>query len=363
MSKEFVNSPTFWKLKMLGAKPVRKTLERREKKVVRTTSLMLAAILSLTPILRAQAGNHTLFGDFKVDESKVNAIKPISFEVILYTQGGSIIGRQTVSSGGRFRFNNLPTGIYDIVVESDSNEVARLHVEMLSPLIDVCRQDILLEWRPSPGSEKRVGALAVSARDFYKRDPANQKLFQKAQEAVDERNYKKAISLFQQILERDDADYQSWTELGTVYLAQDNIPEAEKAYVQAIHTQPSYALALLDLGRLRVMVKNFDGAIEVLSRAVTVQPLSPQANYYLGEAYLQIKKGSKAVGYFYEALKLDPIGMAEAHLRLAALYNGAGLKDKAAAEYEEFLKKKPDYSDKKKLEQYIAANKKVSSKQ
>ena len=50
--------------------------------------------------------------------------------------------------------------------------------------------------------------------------------------------------------------------------------------------------------------------------------------------------------------------MAEAHLRLAALYHGAGLKDKAAAEYEQFLKKKPDYPDRKKLEQYIVQNKK-----
>ena len=60
----------------------------------------------------------------------------------------------------------------------------------------------------------------------------------------------------------------------------------------------------------------------------------------------------------YEALKLDPVGKAEAHLRLAALYNGAGMKDKAANEYVEFLKKKPDYPERKKLEQYIAENKK-----
>ena len=64
------------------------------------------------------------------------------------------------------------------------------------------------------------------------------------------------------------------------------------------------------------------------------------------------------MGYLREALKLDPVGMAEAHLRLALLYNGAGMKDKAAEEYEQFLKKKPDYRERKKLEQYIAENKK-----
>jgi hypothetical protein len=50
--------------------------------------------------------------------------------------------------------------------------------------------------------------------------------------------------------------------------------------------------------------------------------------------------------------------MADVHLRLAALYHGAGLKDKAALEYEAFLKQRPDYLDRKKLEKYIAENKK-----
>jgi tetratricopeptide (TPR) repeat protein len=115
---------------------------------------------------------------------------------------------------------------------------------------------------------------------------------------------------------------------------------------------------MMDLGRLRLSLKNFDGATEILSRALKVRPDSADANYLLGEAYLQMKKGSAAVGYLYEALRLDPTGMADAHLRLAALYNRAGLKDKAAAEYAQFLKKKPDYPERKILERYIADNKK-----
>jgi hypothetical protein len=72
---------------------------------------------------------------------------------------------------------------------------------------------------------------------------------------------------------------------------------------------------------------------------------------------LQIKKGSKAVGYLYEAIRLDPQGKADVHLRIAALYHGAGLKQKAAVEYEQFLVKRPDYPEKKKLQQYVADNK------
>jgi tetratricopeptide (TPR) repeat protein len=124
--------------------------------------------------------------------------------------------------------------------------------------------------------------------------------------------------------------------------------------------RPGFFLGQMNLGRVRVARKNFAGAIEPLTAAVTIKPTSADANYYLGESYLQIKKGSKAVGYLNQAIKLDPVGRADAHLRLATLYNAVGMKDKAALEYEEFLKKKPDYADRKKLEEYISTNKKQS---
>jgi cytochrome c-type biogenesis protein CcmH/NrfG len=167
-----------------------------------------------------------------------------------------------------------------------------------------------------------------------------------------------AISLLRQIVESDPRDFPAWEELGTAYFIQKDFAEAEKAYAEALKAHPDYAPVLISLGRLRIAQKNFNGAIEVLTQAVKVQPDSSQANYFLGEAYLQVKLGSKAVPYLEAALKLDPIGMADAHLRLATLYNAVGWKDKAAAEYEQFLKKKPDYAERKKLEQYITDNKK-----
>jgi tetratricopeptide (TPR) repeat protein len=103
---------------------------------------------------------------------------------------------------------------------------------------------------------------------------------------------------------------------------------------------------------VRSSLKRFEEAIDPLTRALELQPESGQINLMIGEAYLQIKKGSKAVPHLNEAARL---GMPEAHLRLGWLYNAAGMKDKAVAEYQAFLKKKPDYPDRKKLEEYISA--------
>lgn len=305
---------------------------------------------------RFNSGQHILYGDIKVDESKATGVIRLSYDVVLYTLSRVAVARQTVTSTGRYRFNNLPDGIYELVVEFENTEVARIRVELVSPLAIDRRQDISLELSGPVGSAAKP--VSVSAEDNYTRTPANQKLFEKAQAATDKKKYLEAAGLFNELLANDPKDFQAWTELGTVHLIERKPTEAEKAYANAIDIRPKFFLGLMNLGRVRMMQKNFEGAISPLSVAVEVKPTSAEANYYLGESYLQIKKGSKAVGYLYEALKLDPQGKADAHLRLATLYNAAGMKDKAVIEYEEFLKKKPDYPDKKKLQDYIAANKK-----
>ena len=303
------------------------------------------------------SGDNILYGDVTVDESKVTGSKPISYDLILYSLSGQILGRQKVGSNGRYRFVNLLNGQYDLVVELENTEIARVRVEIMSAVSKTdFRQDISLEWRAPITAP--VKPASVSAADFYKRSSANQKLFEKAQAATDKKKYEHAFALLKQLLMDDPGDFQAWTEVGTLNLAQQNLPEAEKAYLRAIEVRPKFFLALMNLGRVRVAQKKFGEALVPLTLALEIQPTSASLNFLIGETYLQLKKGSKAVVYLYEAIRLDPSGMTEAHLRLAALYHGAGLKDKAAVEFEEFLKKKPDYPDRKKLEQYITQNKK-----
>lgn len=326
-------------------------------------TVLLASLFA--PVTAAQEGGigggmrggNVVFGDLRVDEGKTSGSKLVNYEIVLYSLGGSVLARQTIPANGRYRFNNVADGDYDVAVVVENNEITRMRVQVRAPVYKTdIRQDITLEWKAV--NNQPAKPASVTEEDFYKRAPANQKIFDKAQEATDNKKYVESIGFLKQLVANDPNDFQAWTELGTVYLLSKDLAEAEKAYEQSTGVRPTFFLGLMNLGRVRLMQQKFDAAIPVLSKAVEVKPASADANFYLGEAYLQIKKGSKAVGYFYEALKLDPVGKADAHLRLAALYNGAGLKDKAAIEYAEFLKKKPDYPDKEKLEQYIAQNKK-----
>ena len=314
--------------------------------------LLTLVAIQVTPAM-SQSG-YTLWGDVKIDDSKTEHAGPSSVTVVLYDQSTKIVGRQTIGARGRYRFGNLRGGEYDIVIEADGSEVTRLRLTLTGSTTSDVRQDFEFEWKEKPAARTSTVGI-VSAADFYDRPSANKSLFDKAHAATEKKDYANAVRLLNQIVERDRNDFQCWSLLGTLYLVQEKPDEAEKAYLTAIELKPTYALPLINLGRFRITQKKFEEAVELLTRAVDVQPKSADANLFLGEAYLRLKKGSKAIPYLNEAGRLGKI---EAHLDLGWLYNAAGLKEKAVVEYEEVLRKKPDYANRKKLEQYISENKK-----
>ena len=171
------------------------------------------------------------------------------------------------------------------------------------------------------------------------------------------KKFDEAAALLQKIVEADPKDHLAWTDLGTMQYALGNTAEAERSYARALSVRPDLLAAAVNLGRLRIATKNFDGAIDVLKPAVEKYPQSSDANQLLGEAYLQTGKNDEAFRYFKEAVRLDPQGKADAHLRLAMIHDAAGRKDKAAAELEQFLAKRPDSPDRQKFEQYVKENK------
>jgi tetratricopeptide (TPR) repeat protein len=328
---------------------------RRQRVQLLCLVLVLGATCLLSATVLAQGGQ-TLFGDIRVTGDN-NTVVPKEVTLILRRVPDGEIGRQTVSSRGRYRFNNLKTGEYEILVEVDGKEIGRLQTIMLRNQLSNSpyghQYDLDFRWRPGTSSPPTGGVIA--AGDFYERPSANRSLFQKAEEFVTKKKYDDAVELLKQVVETDKNDFQAWTALGIIYAAQEKLDDAESAYLKAIEVHAASARAQLNLGKLRYSQKKFDAAVEPLTKAIELQPTNGDANYLLGESYLQLKKGSKAIPYLNEAANL---GRPDAHLRLGWLYNAAGMKDKAALEYEEYLKKNPTYPERDKLKEYIATNKK-----
>jgi tetratricopeptide (TPR) repeat protein len=321
--------------------------------------LVLAAACLLPAVALAQGGGvggQSLFGDVRVTAEN-NTVVPKEVTLILRRVPDGEVGRQTVSSRGRYRFNNLKTGEYEILIEADGKEIGRLQMIMIRNQMSNSaygnQYDLEFRWRPDGSRPSAAGVIA--AGDFYERPSSTRALFQRAEESVGKKKYDNAVDLLKQVVETDKNDFQAWTALGIVYAAQEKFDDAESAYLRAIEVHPASVRAQFNLGKLRYAQKKFDMAVESLTQAVDLQPTNGDANYLLGECYLQLRKGSKAIPYLNEAAHL---GRPDAHLRLGWLYNAAGMKDKAALEYEEYLKKNPNTPDRDKLKEYISTNKK-----
>jgi tetratricopeptide (TPR) repeat protein len=317
-------------------------------------SLLLVLFGVVTNTALAQGGQ-TLFGDVRIT-TEDNTLVPEEVTLILRRAPDGEVGRQTISSRGRYRFTNLIPGDYEIVVEANGKEIGRIQQitirNMLSNSPQGNQYDLDFRWQPD--AVHTTGGV-ISAADVYDRPAATRATFQKAEEAVGKKKYDEAIGFLKQVVETDKNDFQAWTALGSIYFAEQRLDDSEKAYRTAIEIHPTSPRAYLNLGRALSSQKKFEEAVEPLTKAVELQPTSGDANYLLGECYLQLRKGSKAIPYLNDAANN---GRPDAHLRLGWLYNAAGMKDKAAIEYEEYLKKNPNYPDKNKLKEYIATNKK-----
>ncbi|MGZ8845344.1 MAG: tetratricopeptide repeat protein [Pyrinomonadaceae bacterium] len=317
-------------------------------------------ILIASSCALAQKDNLALFGEVKI-RVKAERTTPVTATLILFSPSGKEIAlptgpelaRQKIMNGGSYRFSNLVPGEYELAVEIDLHEVSRTRIFLSSLHAPYgLQQDIVFDYQPSGDPTK---SPTVSASDTHDRNAANKRLFKKAEDAVAAKDYDQAISFLKQIVANDKADYQAQSILGTLLASQGKYDEAEQAYLAALSAKPTFAPALLDFGRLRLRQKKFAEAIDTLTRLVELQPDSGEANLLLGDAYAQMDQRPKAIPYLHSAAKL---GYPEAHLRLAWIYDAVGSKDKAALEYEEFLKKKPSYPERQKLEGYISINKK-----
>lgn len=299
--------------------------------------------------LPIKIGEPAVFGQVSIRRMAEGERRPVIFVSLM--EGGSLVDRTQVDRNGWYMFRRSLRGNGTLILEIDDHEYGRLPLAVgANPQI---RQDFQLDWQEF---KRQSAPGVVSVKDTYTRNAEAGKAFDAALKHLKDKNLDKAAAGFRDVIAKDPKDYVAWTELGTIYFKQDNLNDAEACYFKAIEQKQDYFVALLNLGKLYVSRKQADNAVMVLSNAVKSNGGSADAQLFLGEAYLLAKKGSLAVTHLNEAIKIAPDEMAEVHLRLAALYDAAKLKDRAAAEYKLFLTKRPTHAEKERFEKYITEN-------
>ena len=266
-------------------------------------------------------------------------------------------GRLTVYKSGNYCFRRSSGGGGTIIIEVEGVETARRSLSSLGPLQQ--REDFEIYLTQL---QRSVPPGVVSAKFSRPQNEKTVGLYRQTAEAERDKKLDKAVKYGKEIVSIDPADFIAWAKLGSLYFEQNSLSDAESAFKRSLELKPEYTPALINFGTLRAVQKQFDAAIELFKQAIATDATSARSYRLMGEAYLQIRKGTLGLEALNEAIKLDPIGQAECHLLIARLYDLAGAKNLASHEYKIFLTKVPNHPDKKKFEQYIKENPEVREK-
>lgn len=259
--------------------------------------------------------------------------------------------RQVIDRKGSYCFKRLGNGGV-IIIDVDGVEAARKTISDLGPPRQ--QEDFEIDLAKS---DPQMAPPGVISTKFTR--PPNEKtvdLYKKAAAAERDKKPNRAIDAVKEVVAIDPDDFIAWAKLGSLYMEKRSLEDAEKAFFRALTIRRDYTTALMNLGILRAVQARYPEAIELFKQAIATDQTSARAYRLLGEAYLQNRNGSLGLAALDQALKLDPVGMAECHLLKARLYDLAGAKGLAAHEYKAYLEKVPETPDKKRLEEYIRAN-------
>ena len=124
-----------------------------------------------------------------------------------------------------------------------------------------------------------------------------------------------------------------------------NLKVAENLYKEILKTNPDHFESIFYLGALLIQKKYFNRSIQLLKKAVQIQPNHASAHSNLGIALISndVKNYQEANDCFNKAIKIDP-NFAEAFYNLGNMCKDENYEE-AKNLYRKALKIKPNYTN------------------
>ncbi len=103
-----------------------------------------------------------------------------------------------------------------------------------------------------------------------------------------------AIADYERTVELDPENWKAWSNLGYVYLKQEDHTKAEEAFLAGIAVTKEEAFLYKNLGAAYILADQYEKAIEALIRASLLAPTDPETYYFLSVAYEGVNDSDKA---------------------------------------------------------------------
>lgn len=233
---------------------------------------------------------------------------------------------------GTFRFNGISAGSYSVVVDAGSQ-------------YEKAREPLTIE----PEANARVAQVVVELH--FKVDASNPafagvsqnalNLYQKGTQAAQKGNNKQAAEFYSQAVAADPTFALALSDLGYQYMKLNQTDKAGEVYEQLVKLKPNDPMAHLNLGIVYFNKKKFEDAEGHLQRAIELKSSGPMAHYYLGLTLISLKRFNDALPEFESTVANGGENLALAHKYLGGLYMSMKKNKEAADELEKYLKLDP----------------------
>jgi tetratricopeptide (TPR) repeat protein len=154
-------------------------------------------------------------------------------------------------------------------------------------------------------------------------------------------------------VETSELNAQEWNEKGFVLVWQTGNPiEAIRCFSQAIHLQPDFPNTYFNRGAARMVINDYQGALEDFNEAIRLKPDYIRAYNTRGMVKQGFNDLQGALADFNEAIRLKPdytnayrkLDHASAYTRRGYLYQSMGSLELAVKDYEEAVRIDPSAS-------------------
>jgi tetratricopeptide (TPR) repeat protein len=315
--------------------------------------LSLVVILLSSGIARAQS-DCTIFNLYGTLIIPVRD-HPEKFEVLLKTRmGEQEIAHAYIDLNGRFFFENIPTGTYDVFTKVDGFKELRERVDFSGHQgghteSDACKQNEIYWLKPDDVTvivDERLRGYPKEAIDEYVAAVA----------ADSAKRYKEVVAHLENVVRLAPDWYDAHCELGVAYEELDRSGDAEKEYRKALELKPNGFRAMMSLARLLVLVADeklqspatrdtgrplLNQARELLVSATMMDPMSAMAAYLLGAVDFRLASYKNAETELKHALELDA-SMFPARVTLINVYIAQQQWQNALDNVDTFLLENPD---------------------
>ena len=147
-----------------------------------------------------------------------------------------------------------------------------------------------------------------------------------------DKEYDKALPLFQAATKKDPTNTRAWHCLGFCLDQLGRDDDAIAAFKQVIRIDPDYADAHYNLGVIYGKLGRYDDAIAAFKQVIRIDPDSAKAHGNLGVAYRNLRRNDDAIAAYKQAICIDP-DYALAHFNLGLTYLITADRGRALDEY------------------------------